>query len=356
LLSQRPIELIRAGRRNLGLNLFYTDDCPASFEPLGFTSCIDDHLSFPGDQGLARKSEEGSILVAGAHRIGVVLSHVASAEGEEQLYVIPKDVNYSLKRSRLDEYMVSTEEAASPNVTASSQPFHVSSPPLPPTDAMASPAAPSTQTRDDIATRDALQQMQRSSSRPGELIPTQTLVDANDLDADDSSLPDQSYSNALHSHNQAGKRPQRVILRTKVAELIIHVRAVLERCPTSDRIFDQRALDNCKIKRKVQSDMVNCECMDNKNRGTMVCHTHGSYAPDLANENSFSVRCVAHGSTSIATAGMKSKKTTVPLSISVTTAFCCRKRRTLTIGCPFSLNAETRFGTFTRMGSPLETT
>ena len=281
LLCPRVILLMRTGRRNLGLNLFYTDDCPASFEPHGFTSCVDDDLCFPGDRGLTRRSEKSASLIAGAHRVGVIISHVDSTEDEEQLHVIPENINYSLKGSRLSEYKVPTQGPAIASATSSSQSFHVPSQPLPATNIMASPAAPSSQTRDDIATRDALQQMQRSSSRPRELIPTQVLVNEDAMNAEDSYIPDQSYLNAVHNFRQAGSRPERMIVRAKIAELIIHVRALQERCSVSDRVFDQDALDNFEIKRKVQPETIKCECMYNVDQGTMVCQTCGSYSEQL---------------------------------------------------------------------------
>jgi meiosis-specific protein len=267
--------LTKTGRRNLGLNLFYTDNCPPSYEPQGFSSCIDDDLYFPGMPGLARKSTKPSRLVVGAHRIGVVVSHVDSEEGQDQLRVIPQNVDYPTKRSRLDEYNVTSEEIIIHHVDPSSQSLPVSLQPPARNNMMASPAAPSTQTRHDIQTKEALQQMQRSSSKPKDLIPTQNLFKADDVDSEDSNNPaDQSYMNAICSSTPDALSRKRMIVPAKMAELMIHVRAVQQRCTVGDRVFDQDALDKYEIKRKVTQNVIKCECRDNSDDdgGIMVCY------------------------------------------------------------------------------------
>lgn len=262
--------LIRSGHRNLGLNLFYTDDCPASYEPQGFTSCSDDSLYFPGGPGLARKSEKTSRLITGAHRTGVVISHVDSAEDQDQLQTIPEAVDYTTKCTRLDEYKVNVE-AVSKHTEMPSQSFPPSAQPSGPTGIMPSPAAPSTQTRDDIQTRDALQQMQRSSSRPRELMPTQSLVSPDDIDSDDSDTPSQNYGHALSNAPQPTDLRERMIVPAKMAELIIHVTALQERGSINHRIFVEGALRNNKIERKKKPDVIKCECVGNFEENTMVC-------------------------------------------------------------------------------------
>ena len=313
----------------MGLNLFYTNNCPASFEPHGFTGCTDDNLYFPDGEGLITRTEKTSSLVAGAHRVGVVVSHVDSTEDEDGLEFIPEDINYSMKRSRLNEYKVLTKDTTIPTAISYSQPLTASFQQLPAPCMMASPAVLSTQTREDIKTKKALQQMQRSSLRPGELIPTQAFVSPDeDLDAEESNLPDQSYSNALRNYTQAGCRPARMVARSKIAELIIHVKEVHERFSHLGHTFDQDALKRYEIRRMVQPDRIKCECIGDLDQGTMVCDMHGSYPQDSANNRSFSVKSVAPGSTSLATVGTTSKKSIALMSISATAACFCPKRRT----------------------------
>jgi hypothetical protein len=170
--------LTKPGRRSLGLNLFYTDDCPDSYEPQGFTRCIDEDLYFPTDDSITRKSKKSSRFLAGAHRAGVVVSHVDAADDRYALRALPQTMDYSTKRSRLDEYTATNEVSISYNTNPNSPSLPVPSQPLVPSGIMASPAAPSSPTGDDLLTKEALQRMQRSSSRPQGLMPTQSLVGA----------------------------------------------------------------------------------------------------------------------------------------------------------------------------------
>lgn len=259
----------------MGLNLFYTDDCPASYEPQGFTSCTDDDLYFPSGRGLARKSEKTSRFLTGAYRTGVVISHVDSTEHRGSMLVIPEGMGYSTKFSRLDEYKVTSEESTTHNANLPSQSLPMPSQPLASSGIMASPAAPSTQTRVDIQTKEALQEMQRSSSRPQGLLPTQSLVDPDDTDAEDSGAPDQSLETAFQKAEELLDDEKRMIVPKKMAELFVHAKAIQQRCSESDRVFDQTSLDGYRIKRKEESSIVKCECKDGSSWGTMVCRLCG---------------------------------------------------------------------------------
>lgn len=328
MLSAAPIVLTRPGRRNLGLNLFYTDECPASYEPRGFTSCVDDNLRFPGGPALARRSKKTPSLVVGSHRVGVVVSHVDSTEEEDLLRVIPEELDYPNKRSRLDEYKATSSETTVDQAELSSQPLPAPSQPPLPSDIVASPAAPSTQTRDDMQTKEALQRMQLSSSRPRDLIPTQSLVHADDLDNEDSNGPDQSYFNAILNTTQTADRRERMIVPAKMAELIVHIKAVQERCSPSDRIFDEGALNNYVIKRKATPNVIKCECIDDSEEGIMVCPYFRGYCDNIiANDTSFSVRFVAPGNISRVMAGTAWRKSYAQSTMSATAVSCCQKRR-----------------------------
>jgi hypothetical protein len=173
------IILTESGQRSLGLNLFYTDDCPDSYEPQGFMRSVDEALYFPSNDRITRKSKKSSPFSAGAYRAKVAISHVDARDAQCALRVIPEIMDYPTKRSRLDEYKGPSQHSTTsfidaPNSPPLPLPFY---PPLLSSDIMASPAAPSSPTRDDIQTKEALQQMQRSSSRPQGLLPTQSLRD-----------------------------------------------------------------------------------------------------------------------------------------------------------------------------------
>jgi len=185
--------LTKPGHRSLGLNLFYTDDCPDSYEPQGFMRCIDESLYFPSDDSIARKSTKSSRFLAGAYRASVVVSHIDAADHRYALRAIPQVMDYSTKRSRLDEYKATSQVSTSYNATPNSPSLPVPSQPLVPSGIiMASPAAPSSPTGDDIRTKEALQRMQRSSSRPQGLLPTQSLVGADVMMADGGAAEDSS--------------------------------------------------------------------------------------------------------------------------------------------------------------------
>lgn len=264
--------LIKPGHRNLGLNLFYNESCPPFYEPKGFTSCINNDLCFPSGPMLVRKSTKASRFVTGAHRIGVIVSHVDAAEGEEQLKTIPEHVDYAIKRSRLDEFKVPRTDTTFHNLDLSSQSLPLVSQTSARNPMMASPAAPSTQTRYDLETKEALQGMQRSSSRPTDLMPTQSLVDAVNLDSEDSDSENQSTYNAILRSTLVPSPQQQMIAPTKMAELIVHARAIQQRCSRGDQVFVQTALNKFKIKRKATRNVVKCECMDESDSGDMARH------------------------------------------------------------------------------------
>jgi HORMA domain len=271
--------LIRSGRRNVGLNLFYTDDCPESYEPKGFTKCTDDSLHFPGGPALATKSEKPCNLVAGTHSISLVVSHVDSIDDEVQMNAIPEDIEYANKRSRLDEYTIPRENVTIPSPELSSRQVPVySQPVLPSSSLIPSARAPSTQTREDIQTREALQQMQRSSSRPRDWIATQTLANENHADSGDFRVVEKSFTDTHLDDSQLLPPRERVIVSSKMAELIIHVKAIQNRCSANALPFDQKALDRSEIKRTRRSTRIRCECMDDVEEGFMVCRAQRLYS------------------------------------------------------------------------------
>ncbi|KAF7511943.1 hypothetical protein GJ744_003176 [Endocarpon pusillum] len=249
-------------RRNLGLNLFYTDDCPATYEPQGFESCNDDVIHFPGGIELAKKSEKTAGLVVGTYRTGVVVSHVSPAAGldPDYLKVIPEVMDYSTKCSRLDEYKINLTPPPLPKPSQHSAPGGI----------LASSAAPSTQTRHDIRTKQALQQMQRSSSRPQDLVPTQSLLRSDDTDEEDSDGSEQLPDKSMQKHTRQEDFKQSMLVPTKMAELIVHALAVQQRCPVDDPLFDQVLLEKDQIRRLESTDEVKCECANKTATNAML--------------------------------------------------------------------------------------
>jgi HORMA domain len=317
----------------LGLNLFYTDDCPPAYEPHGFEGCTDELLSFPSGDGFARKTKKTAGLVSGSHRIGVVVSHVDSAENVAQMRRIPETMKYTHECSRLEEYQALAAqttadigEPSSSQLPLSSQPLHAS--PVAP-----SPAAPSTQTREDLKIAEALRQMQRSSSRPKDLVPTQTLADTHDLDAGDETSPDQSYPNAIVKTTQTADRRQHKIVSAKMAELLVHVKGLQAQCALGYQVFEQSDLDEGKIKRKTQSPTMKCECRDDSELGACVRQTPLRISRLIADPNSCSARSVALGNTSLAMGGAASMSNIRLPTTSVIAVCFYLKRKTSTTGC-----------------------
>ncbi len=256
-----PLYSPESASRSIGLNLFYTDDCPATYEPEGFESCIDDVICFPDGIEVTKNTEKTPGFVVGTYRTGVVVSHVKPPGLDlEHLKEIPEAMDYSMKCSRLGEYKINLTPPSLPNPSQRSVPGEI----------MASPAAPSTQTRNDIRTKQALQQMQRSSSKPQDLMPTQSLLHSDDTDAEDSDIPDQPSSNSIQGATRREEFKKSMLVPTKMAELIVHVKAVQQCCPANDQLFDQAHLKEFKISRKEIINVVKCECTNNTDKGSMV--------------------------------------------------------------------------------------
>lgn len=190
------------------------------------------------------------------------------------MQVIPEDIEYINKRSRLDEYKVSTEQIFIPSPELSPQQAPLSSQPLLPSSIVPSAKPPSTQTREDIQTREALQQMQRSSSRPRDLIATQTLANESNADSGDFRVVEHSLTDPNLDDCQPLARRERMVVASKMAELIVHVKTLQNRCSTNDLPFDQEALDHCEVRRTRRSTKIRCECMDDVEEGVMVCCAH----------------------------------------------------------------------------------
>jgi hypothetical protein len=346
----------RPGRRHVGLSLFYTTDCPSPYEPTGFSSCTDDALYFPDDHSLARESEDLSDLTTGAHCINLVVSYVRSKADDVKLRLIPEHIEYTNKRSRLDEYKKPNDRTTSQGTRPLAQPLLMSSQPLCSDSMIPSAIANSTQTREDIETRKALQQMQCSSPRPNELTATQSLAIGHDADSEGSRPGDQSRITPLPIFPQTATRREKKIIPRKMAELITQAKVMQKRSPVDHPLFDPQALESCEIKRIRQSSAINCECMDVVKEGVMVCDPmEDSQKYSLTNDSS-SVTCARPGNTSLATAGIWWARKIVP-SITTVMAVCFYPvSRTCAVKCRPWSREDLRSSTSMRMGLDLKET
>ncbi len=101
-------------------------------------------------------------------------------------------------------------------------------------------------------------------------MPTQSLLHSDDTDAEDSDGAEQPSNNSIQKDTRREEFRQSVLVPRKMAELIVHVKAVQQSCPANDQLFDQDALDKLKIIRKEDCDGVKCECTNNKATDSMV--------------------------------------------------------------------------------------
>ncbi|THC98834.1 hypothetical protein EYZ11_001681 [Aspergillus tanneri] len=54
-------------KRNLGIHLFYTEDCPPEYEPPGFTTARNDTLTYPRDGNWRKESQSCGTMDSGWH-------------------------------------------------------------------------------------------------------------------------------------------------------------------------------------------------------------------------------------------------------------------------------------------------
>lgn len=54
-------------KRNLGVHLFYTEDCPSEYEPPGFAMSTDEMLKYPLNENWQRESQLCGDMDSGCH-------------------------------------------------------------------------------------------------------------------------------------------------------------------------------------------------------------------------------------------------------------------------------------------------
>jgi hypothetical protein len=54
-------------KRNLGIHLFYTDDCPPEYEPPGFTSAMNDVIKYPLNENWRKETQSCGAMNSGWH-------------------------------------------------------------------------------------------------------------------------------------------------------------------------------------------------------------------------------------------------------------------------------------------------
>lgn len=54
-------------KRNLGIHLFYTDDCPPEYEPPGFTGAMNDVIKYPLNENWRKETQSCGAMNSGWH-------------------------------------------------------------------------------------------------------------------------------------------------------------------------------------------------------------------------------------------------------------------------------------------------
>ncbi|PYI29228.1 hypothetical protein BP00DRAFT_437798 [Aspergillus indologenus CBS 114.80] len=175
-------------KRNLGVHLFYTDNCPPEYEPPGFNGAKDDTIKFPHTENWKRESQSCGLMDSGWHTVGLRVSSMKwtgpEPEGSEALPQIPPDLEHTDIVQRMDDVGFKEKESeAAINVIEKSNNTNED---VPPTQDHVVSSAPSQKADDsveptqDVAERLQLEGMLRtqdSGSRfDSDLSPTQPIV------------------------------------------------------------------------------------------------------------------------------------------------------------------------------------
>ncbi|KAL2814837.1 HORMA domain-containing protein [Aspergillus cavernicola] len=86
-------------KRTLGVNLFYTEDCPPDYEPPGFTGARDGPIHYPLTENWRRESQVCGRIETGWHTVGLKVTSLKwvgpEPEVSESLPQIPSQIEYN---------------------------------------------------------------------------------------------------------------------------------------------------------------------------------------------------------------------------------------------------------------------
>lgn len=148
-------------KRNLGIHLFYTEDCPPEYEPPGFAKSTNDTFKYPFNENWQRETQSCGTMDSGCHAVGLNVTSLKwtgpDPEGSEALPKIPPQIEYNDKVQRAADIGLTSEEIPNP---------------------MLSRDGSFLEATQDIAERRKLQMMiptQASSYPDSDLVPTQPI-------------------------------------------------------------------------------------------------------------------------------------------------------------------------------------
>ncbi|KAE8148245.1 meiosis specific protein Hop1 [Aspergillus avenaceus] len=94
-------------KRNLGVHLFYTENCPSEYEPPGFTTTENDTIKYPLDENWRKETQSCGTMNSGWHTVGLKVTSLKwtgpDPEGSEALPTIPSQLEYSDVVSRTED-------------------------------------------------------------------------------------------------------------------------------------------------------------------------------------------------------------------------------------------------------------
>ncbi|KNG84254.1 putative meiosis specific protein Hop1 [Aspergillus nomiae NRRL 13137] len=98
---------ILPNKRNLGVNLFYTEDCPSDYEPPGFTMANNDTIRYPLNENWRKETQSCGTMNSGWHTVGLRVTSLKwtgpDPEGSETLPTVPSQIEYTDEVSRADD-------------------------------------------------------------------------------------------------------------------------------------------------------------------------------------------------------------------------------------------------------------
>lgn len=262
------------GRRSLGFNLFYTPECPSHYEPKGFAHPGDDVIPFLEAEESEDVSTGATQFATTSHHLDIAVRHLDAREDDRPAGNASARIQERTDHCRQEQRFVPNKEGEQGNIGAAVSSVDDPSQLLPRQNTPPAIAPLSSQTKADLEIKQALQKMQRSSSRPSDLVPTQVLPQVlrspNQREAGSSNSS--SILRRAERNTAVVEEPKRyVLIPEKVAEIWLHVRKVEDKCAATESIFDKQALDLYCIKRNRRSDVVRCECEKRAMGKKMVC-------------------------------------------------------------------------------------
>ncbi|EAW06931.1 putative meiosis specific protein Hop1 [Aspergillus clavatus NRRL 1] len=85
-------------KRNLGVHLFYTEDCPPDYEPPGFTGALNDTIKYPLTENWRKETQSCGSMDSGWHSVGLKVTSLKwvgpDPEGSEAVPKVPTDLEY----------------------------------------------------------------------------------------------------------------------------------------------------------------------------------------------------------------------------------------------------------------------